>query len=75
LNVDRSVFSGYGWPEGIGGEDIIKNRLALDPERSAQVRLSLVRPRVGLPDTPAVPDHEEHVGRIVTPALRPAQGD
>ena len=36
MNVDRSVLAAYGWPEGIGDEEILKNLLALDPERSAR---------------------------------------
>ena len=36
MNVDRSVLAAYGWPEGIGDEDILKNLLALNPERSAR---------------------------------------
>ena len=33
--IDRAVFAAYGWPEGIGDEQMLKNLLALDPERSA----------------------------------------
>jgi hypothetical protein len=29
------VCAAYGWPEGIGEEEILKNLLALNPERSA----------------------------------------
>ena len=36
MNVDRAVFGAYGWPEEIGDEEILKNLLALDPERSAR---------------------------------------
>ncbi len=36
---DRAVFSGYGWPEGIGGKYILKNLLALDSERSVRTSL------------------------------------
>ncbi len=32
--LDRAVFSAYGWPEGIGDEEILKNLLALNMERS-----------------------------------------
>ena len=48
--VDRAVFATYAWPEGIGGEEILKSLLALNPERSACI---------GAPDAPVVPDHEE----------------
>jgi hypothetical protein len=34
--LDRAVFAGYGWPEGIEDEGILKNLLALNPERSAR---------------------------------------
>ena len=34
--VDRAVFAGYGWPEGIGDEEILKKLLALNLERSAR---------------------------------------
>jgi hypothetical protein len=34
--LDRPVFAAYGWPEGIGDEEILKNLLALNPERSAR---------------------------------------
>ncbi|MDP9487788.1 MAG: class I SAM-dependent DNA methyltransferase, partial [Actinomycetota bacterium] len=33
--LDRAVFSAYGWPEGIGDEEILKNLLALNLERSS----------------------------------------
>ncbi|MDP9475127.1 MAG: class I SAM-dependent DNA methyltransferase [Actinomycetota bacterium] len=33
--LDRDVFSAYGWPEGIGDEEILKNLLALNLERSS----------------------------------------
>lgn len=33
--LDRAVFAAYGWPEGIGDEEILKNLLALNLERSA----------------------------------------
>jgi hypothetical protein len=34
LNVaDRPVFAAYGWPEGIGDEEILKNLLALNLEK------------------------------------------
>jgi hypothetical protein len=36
VKVDRAVCAAYGWPEGIDDEDILKNLLALDPERSAR---------------------------------------
>jgi hypothetical protein len=61
--LDRAVFAAYGWPEGIGGEDILKNLLALDPERSAHRG----------PRRPGGPGHEEHVGRIAAPALCPTR--
>jgi hypothetical protein len=32
--LDRAVFSAYGWPEGIGDEEILKNLLALNLQRS-----------------------------------------
>jgi hypothetical protein len=41
-------------------------------EERARVRSSLIYPRIEAQDAPAVPDHEEHAGRIVAPALRPA---
>jgi hypothetical protein len=34
LNVDRAVFAGYGRPEGIDDEGILKSLLAFDAERS-----------------------------------------
>jgi hypothetical protein len=30
------VFAVYGWPEGIEDEEVLKNFLALHPERSAR---------------------------------------
>ena len=33
--LDRAVFAAYGWPEGIGDEEILKNLLALNLERSS----------------------------------------
>ena len=30
----RAVFAAYGWPEGMGDEEILKNLLALNLERS-----------------------------------------
>jgi type II restriction/modification system DNA methylase subunit YeeA len=33
--LDRAVFAAYGWPEEIDDEDILKNLLALNLERSA----------------------------------------
>jgi hypothetical protein len=33
--LDRAVLAAYGWPEGIGDEEILKNLLALNLERSA----------------------------------------
>ncbi len=33
--LDRAVFSAYGWPEEIGDEEILKNLLALNLERSS----------------------------------------
>ncbi len=33
--LDRAVFASYGWPEGIGDEEILKNLLALNLERSS----------------------------------------
>ncbi len=32
--LDRAVFAAYGWPEGISDEEILKNLLALNLERS-----------------------------------------
>lgn len=32
--LDRAVFAAYGWPEDIADEDILKNLLALNLERS-----------------------------------------
>jgi hypothetical protein len=32
--VDAAVFAAYGWPEDIADEDILKNLLALNLERS-----------------------------------------
>jgi hypothetical protein len=32
--LDRAAFAAYGWSEGIGDEDILKNLLALNPEWS-----------------------------------------
>ncbi len=34
--LDRAVFATYGWPEDIADEDILKNLLALNLERSGQ---------------------------------------
>src|SRR5215207_8935181 len=34
--LDRAVFAAYGWPEEIDDEDILKNLLALNLERSAR---------------------------------------
>ncbi len=34
--LDRAVFAAYGWPEDITDEDILKNLLALNLERSKQ---------------------------------------
>jgi len=34
--LDRPVFAAYGWPEGIGDEEILKRCLALNPERNAR---------------------------------------
>ncbi len=33
--LDQAVFSAYGWPEGIGDEEILKNLLALNLQRSS----------------------------------------
>jgi hypothetical protein len=33
--LDRAVFAAYGWPEGSGDEEILKNLLALNLERSS----------------------------------------
>jgi hypothetical protein len=33
LNVEGVVCAAYGWPEGIEDEGILKNLLALNPER------------------------------------------
>ena len=33
--LDRAVFAAYGWPEGIGDGEILKNLLALNLERSS----------------------------------------
>jgi type II restriction/modification system DNA methylase subunit YeeA len=33
--LDRGVFAAYGWPEGIGDEEILRNLLALNLERSS----------------------------------------
>jgi hypothetical protein len=33
---ERAVFAAYGWPEGIDDEEILKNLLALNLERSAR---------------------------------------
>jgi hypothetical protein len=33
--LDAAVFAAYGWPVGIADEDILKNLLALNLERSA----------------------------------------
>ncbi len=33
--LDRAVFAAYGWPEEIEDEDILKDLLALNLERSA----------------------------------------
>jgi hypothetical protein len=35
LNVGRAVFAANGWPEGIDEEEILKNLLVLNLERSA----------------------------------------
>ena len=34
--LDVAVFAAYGWPEGIGDEEMLKNLLALDPEGSSR---------------------------------------
>ena len=34
--LDRAVFAAYGWPEEIGNQEILKNLLALNPERGAR---------------------------------------
>ena len=34
--LDRAGFAAYGSPEGIGDEEILKNLLALNLERSAR---------------------------------------
>ena len=34
--LDRAVFAAYGWPERIDDDDILKNLLALNLERSAR---------------------------------------
>ena len=34
--LDGAVFAAYGWPEGIGDEEMLKNLLALNLERSAR---------------------------------------
>jgi hypothetical protein len=36
LTLDQAVFAAYGWPEGIGYEEILKNLLALNLERSSR---------------------------------------
>ena len=36
MNVERALFAAYGWPEGIDAEEILKNLLALNLERSAR---------------------------------------
>ena len=33
--LDRAVYAAYGWPEGIGDEEILKNLLTLNLERSS----------------------------------------
>ncbi|MDP9476815.1 MAG: hypothetical protein M3R38_14205 [Actinomycetota bacterium] len=33
--LDKDVFAAYGWPEGIGDEEILKNLLALNLKRSS----------------------------------------
>ncbi len=33
--LDKDMFSAYGWPEGIGDEEILKNLLALNLKRSS----------------------------------------
>ncbi len=33
--LDRAVFAAYGWPEDIADEEVLKNLLALNLERSA----------------------------------------
>jgi len=32
--LDAAVFAAYGWPEDIADEDVLKNLLALNLERS-----------------------------------------
>jgi hypothetical protein len=34
--LDKAVFAAYGWPEDIADEEILKNLLALNLERSEQ---------------------------------------
>jgi hypothetical protein len=34
--LDQAVFAAYGWPEGNGDEEILKNLLALNLERSEE---------------------------------------
>ncbi len=34
--LDRAVFAAYGWPEDISDEEILKNLLALNLERSGE---------------------------------------
>ena len=36
-DLDRAVFAAYGWPEGISGEDLLRNLLDLNLQRAAQV--------------------------------------
>ena len=33
--LDRAVYAAYGWPEGIGDEEILKNLLTLNLERGS----------------------------------------
>lgn len=37
-NLDQAVFEAYGWPDAISDEDILKELLALNMERSGNVR-------------------------------------
>ena len=57
--LDRAACAAYGWPERIDDDDILKNLLALNLERSARVRSRLVRPRIGAPDSPGASDRDE----------------
>jgi hypothetical protein len=47
--LDRAVFAAYGWSSDLADEEVLKNLLVLNLERSARATSRLVRPRVGAP--------------------------